>query len=159
MTRLVRASRRTARRVRTPRPGTQAGAPAPAIPPATRKRSPHIGSPAEQVKIEVHATGAVATVLISGDLDVISTPWLAARLTPVLASRPRRLIFDLAQVSFIDCAAARLIVSTGRSLPGRPVIRSPGRVARRLLEVTGLDQLCEIETPGQQPAPGHCDTR
>lgn len=96
----------------------------------------------------------MTTVVIRGDLDLTSTPSLAARLAPVLASRPRRLVFDLAQVGFTDVAAARLIISTSRSLPGRPVIRAPGLLVRRLLELTGLDGHCEIETPGQHPPGG-----
>lgn len=100
----------------------------------------------------------MTTVVIRGDLDLCSTPSLAARLGPVLASRPRRLVFDLARVGFIDCAAARLITSTSRSLPGRPVIRSPGPLVRRVLELTGLDSRCEIEMPGQNP-PGAAPSR
>lgn len=97
----------------------------------------------------MHATATVTTVVIRGDLDLSSTPALAARLAPVLASGPRRLVFDLAQAGFIDCAAARLITGTSRALPGRPVIRAPGPLVRRVLELTGLDSHCEIETPDQ----------
>ena len=55
--------------------------------------------------------------------------------------------FDLAGVSFMDCAAARLIVDTGRRLPGggRTVIRSATPAVRRLLALTGLDASCEFE--------------
>jgi anti-anti-sigma factor len=134
VTRPVRARRLTARWARPRRPGRQAG--------------PHVA-------IEVHTTAAVTTVVIRGDLDVTSTPRLAAQLTAVLAGRPRRLVFDLAQVGFIDCAAARLIAGTSRWLPGRPVIRSPGRLVCRVLELTGMDGHCDIEMPGLQPPAQH----
>lgn len=92
-------------------------------------------------------TGGTATVVISGELDLASTPSLAARLSQILVDEPQRLVFDMTRVSFIDCATARLIAGTVRSLPHgqRPVIRSPGPLVRRVLELTGLDGQCEIE--------------
>ena len=64
-------------------------------------------------------------------------------------ARPRRLVLEMSGVDFIDCAAARLIASTGRFLPEgrRPVIRHPSPVLRRLLELTGLAAHCEVDNP------------
>jgi anti-anti-sigma regulatory factor len=52
----------------------------------------------------------------------------------------------MAGVGFADCASVRLIVGTGRSLPegSRPVISRPRPVVRRVLQVTGLDTLCDL---------------
>ena len=73
--------------------------------------------------------------------------FLGQCLAPILAERPQYLVFDLDRVSFIDCAAARLITGTGRSLPAgrRPVIRPPSTAVRRILKLTGLDTHCEVE--------------
>ena len=94
-----------------------------------------------------------ATLVISGELDVTSTRLLSRQLARVLAGRPRRLVFDLSGVDFIDCAATRLIATTGRFLPDgrRPVICSPSPVVRRLLELTGLAAHCEIDDPAADP--------
>jgi anti-anti-sigma factor len=88
-----------------------------------------------------------ATVVISGELDLLSTPSLAEHLDQILASSPERLVFDLSRVSFIDCAAARLIAGTEASLPGdqRPVLRRPAPEVRRVFELTGLDACCETD--------------
>jgi anti-anti-sigma factor len=61
--------------------------------------------------------------------------------------KPRHLVFDMSRVSFIDCAAARLITGTGQHLPQgrRPIIHSPSRAVRRVLELTGLDARCHVE--------------
>ena len=53
-----------------------------------------------------------ATVVISGELDLLSTPSLAEHLGQIMASSPERWAFDLSRLSFIDCAAARLIAGT-----------------------------------------------
>jgi anti-anti-sigma factor len=85
--------------------------------------------------------------VIRGELDPASTPSLDALLARIRASAPQRLVIDMAGVGFIDCAAARLIAGAGRFLPRgqRPVIRRPGPLVRRILELTGLDGYCEIE--------------
>jgi anti-sigma B factor antagonist len=89
----------------------------------------------------------LTTVVISGDLDAATVPALSARLAPVLAHRPRRLVLDLAQVGFIDCAATRLLLSSGGFLPdgGRPLLRRPSPAVRRILNLTGMDTICDVE--------------
>lgn len=84
--------------------------------------------------------------MIVGELDPVSTPSLAAQLR-VLDSNLQRLVFDLGGVEFIDCAAARLLAGTGRSLPaGRlPVILFPNSLVRRVFQLTGLDRHVELE--------------
>jgi anti-anti-sigma factor len=90
-----------------------------------------------------------ATLVISGELDVTTTPLLSLQRAQILEGRPQCLVFDMSGVDFIDCAAARLIASTRRFLPEgrRPVIRSPSPVVRRLLELTGFAAQCEIDDP------------
>ena len=89
--------------------------------------------------------GAI-TVVLRGDLDISSRRWLAERLAETTGQQPWRLVVDMAEVGFADCASVRLIVATGRSLPGgsRPVISRPQPVVRRVLTVTGLDMLCDL---------------
>jgi anti-anti-sigma factor len=97
--------------------------------------------------IEIHMTARMVTVVISGELDFVTTPSLTTRLAQILENKPQRLVFDMNRVVYIDCAAARLIASTGQSLPHnrRPVIRCPSPLVRRVLELTGMDAHCEVE--------------
>ena len=105
--------------------------------------------PAPPMVIEAAVSAETATIVISGELDTATTPLLARRLTQILADGPQRLVFDMAEVGFIDCAAARLIAGTGRCLPPgrRPVIRRPSPAVRRILELTGLAAHCEVDGP------------
>ena len=98
----------------------------------------------------------VVGVVLWGEVDVTTVPSLSRFLEQVLERGPRKLVFDLAGVLFLDCAAARTIAGTGCALPGgqRPVLCRPRPVVRRLLSVTGLDAQCVIE-PGAPAAPTH----
>jgi anti-anti-sigma factor len=99
-----------------------------------------------RVTIEVDARAGTTTVVISGELDLVTMPYLAEQLALVSRDSPARLVFDLAGTSFMDCGSARLIAA-GQRLVGdqRPVIRRPGPAVLRILELTGLDARCEIE--------------
>ena len=117
--------------------------------PAGRRTGVVTGPPAPPLVIEAAVSAGTATVVISGELDAATAPLLARRLAQILADGPQRLVFDMAGVGFIDCAAARLVVGTGRCLPAgrRPVIRHPSPAVRRMLELTGLAAHCEADGP------------
>ena len=110
---------------------------------------PDPARPAQEsrVTIEVETGPGVTTIVVKGELDLVTMPYLATRLTLALRDRPGRLVFDLSETHFMDCGSARLIAGAGQRLPGggRPVIRRPGPGVRRVLELTGLDAHCEIE--------------
>ena len=101
---------------------------------------------ADRVAIEVDVGPGTTTVFISGELDLTTMLFVSEQLALVLETRPERLVLDLTRTGFLDCGSARMIVATGRSLPGgRPIIRRPSPGVRRILELTGLDAQCEIE--------------
>ena len=85
-------------------------------------------------------------IVLSGDLDIVNRSWLARHLAEIMRQEPQRLIFDLADVGFADSAALRLIVRTGQLLPAgrRAVITHPRPLIRRVLQITGLDTLCDL---------------
>jgi anti-anti-sigma factor len=105
------------------------------------------GLRAGRVVIEVESAPGAATIVIRGELDLVTMPFLAEQLTLISRDKPGRLVFDLAGTAFMDCGSARLIAGAGRWLPDgrRPVIRRPGRAVRRVFDLTGLDACCEIE--------------
>jgi anti-anti-sigma factor len=106
-------------------------------------QSPRTG----RISIEIKAGLETITILVGGELDLVTMPFLAEQLTLVSRDKPRRLVFDLARTDFMDCGSARLIAAAGKWLPEgrRPVIRRPCPGVRRILELTGLDAYCEIE--------------
>lgn len=92
-------------------------------------------------------TDGTVTVVLGGEFDVATEGFLADRLEEIRPVGPSRLTVDAAQVAFMDCASARLIAGTGRWLPAgtKPVIKCPSPIVRRLLQVSGIGRLCELE--------------
>jgi anti-anti-sigma factor len=115
----------------------------------------HTQPPPEQPGFAVTVSGETVTVTLSGEFDLTSEGFLAGCLDEVRQRGPRRLVFDGARVTFIECASARLIVGTDRWLPPgvKPVIARPSLVVRRVLQVSGLSARCELE-PGPTANPG-----
>ncbi len=99
------------------------------------------------ISVQVQWAKHDVTVILAGELDCASAPVLSARLAELLAKRPRRLVLDLANVVFMDCAGIGPIAKARQALPAdRPVIlRSPARRVRQLLRMTQLEQLFTIQ--------------
>src|SRR6201994_554434 len=71
-----------------------------------------------RVTIEVEARPGVTTIIVKGELDLVTMPYPAPRLPRALRDRPGRLVFDLSETHFMDCGSARLIAGAGQRLPG-----------------------------------------
>ena len=68
------------------------------------------------------------TILIRGELDLVTMPALAGQLALVSRDKPGRLVFDLAGTRFMDCGSARLIAGSGQWLrDGAPAAHPPPR--------------------------------
>ena len=120
-----------------------------------RDRPPRRAARSGRLRIRSGLTDGTATLTISGELDLLTAPLLSRALAEVLAREPERLVFELSQLGYADCAAARLIAYSAGSLPSgqRPVLRRPSFAIRRMFQLTGLDRLCDID-PDDEAAPG-----
>ena len=103
--------------------------------------------PARRPVVEETVTGETVTVVLRGEFDVTGEDFLSARLERIRQGRPRRLVFVMSQVAYMDCASARLIAGTGRWLPAgvKPVIGSPSPIVRRVLQLSGISAACEFK--------------
>jgi len=90
--------------------------------------------------------GETVTVVLRGELDVTSEGFLFGSLLRIREMRPSRLVFETAQVTYLDCASARLIADTGGWLPAgvKPVVSRPSPVVRRVLQASGIGTFCEF---------------
>ena len=91
-------------------------------------------------------TGETVIVILRGELDVTSERFLYGHLSRIGEMRPRRLVFEMAQVTYLDCVSARLIAGTGDWLPAgvKPVVSRPSPIVRRVLLASGIGAFCEL---------------
>jgi anti-anti-sigma factor len=99
------------------------------------------------LSVEITSHERTVTVVIYGELDVATAPLLRLLLKQLSESQPEHLVFELGGLRFADCGGARAIAEAGRlvSGDGRPVLRHARPAVRRVLELTGLDQLCRLD--------------
>jgi anti-sigma B factor antagonist len=89
----------------------------------------------------------VATVTVSGEIDLSTVDALSECLGDVVRRKPRQLVINLAEVRFLDSTGLHAFVRVRRELPEPcPVIlRSPQSQIRRVFEVTGLSPVFVFE--------------
>jgi anti-anti-sigma factor len=92
-------------------------------------------------------------VVVRGELDVATCRQLWSVMEEAMFHR-RRLLLDLPDTTFIDAGLVRLIIRAHRQLgqlKEAVVIRSPRAGSRKVLSMTGIDQLATIEDPALVP--------
>lgn len=96
-------------------------------------------------RITVDSAPRAKIVTASGELDAYVARDLAAALAE--ADTDRRLVVDLASVSFMDSTALGLLVRTVRERDHRGLdtrIVLPRGTARRIFEITALDEVLPV---------------
>lgn len=107
----------------------------------------------ENLQIAVRRAPGRTTVSLGGELDLATVWQLRVVLDAVVAERPRRLLLELAAVSFIDVTGLAVLVRTQQELAsagGTLTLRQPSRMLRRLLTV--LDLTDTLPTEREEPA-------
>lgn len=97
---------------------------------------------------EVREDEGCWVVALAGELDVASVPDLEDRLDEVVLERPRVVVVDMAEVTFIDSTGLGGLVRSARRVErvGAPlVLRAPGPTVRRVLRLTGVERMLLIE--------------
>lgn len=116
-------------------------------------------SPDSPLSVAVHWDAGETVIVLSGELDYLTAPYAAGQVGEVLDRRPPRLVLDLAAVSFIDSYGLnvmRVILKARQALKfeNRLVIRSPTVGIWRVLQLTGMDRMCVIDSGSRPPGNG-----
>jgi anti-sigma B factor antagonist len=95
-------------------------------------------------------------VTVIGEVDISNAHVLEDYLKDEIQSGQKDLSLNVAELSFIDSTGLavllnirKLLQSFDRSL----VLVSPSRAVERVLEMTGLDRIFQIETAGREEYP------
>lgn len=100
--------------------------------------------PAVGLDVLMSAEGATTVIVLRGEADIATLPVVVDALARVIADQDGDVVVDLAQTDFIDTAALRAVLRARHVLHGgerQLTLRSPSRIAARLLAVFGLSQL------------------
>lgn len=93
--------------------------------------------------------GPTTVITLAGDLDPATAPQLEAAITDVVAdSSVSRVVLDLEGLQFLDSSGLRVFVTAREALAGKGAelaLRSPTANTRRLLDITGLGEVMEVE--------------
>lgn len=108
--------------------------------------------------VSVTFVGDRAVLGVRGEVDILTAPGLGALVDAVIDQGYQFVVLDLAALEFMDASGLRVIVRAARSLHpagGELAIRSPSRMVRRMLDITGLTAVVHLEHPA--PAHGRLD--
>ena len=89
-----------------------------------------------------------AYVVLTGELDGATAPFLVRTLVEVNKTIEGDLVLDIKKLSFIDSTGLSVFVTQHKKLEAKGqklVIYAPSAMARRLFEITGLEQVLAIE--------------
>ncbi|MGW4897589.1 STAS domain-containing protein [Kitasatospora sp. NPDC004240] len=104
-------------------------------------------SAAPALRITTVATGSAAICRLEGEIDLDQRPKLEDALVQAVKDRPARLLVDLAGVGFCDSAGlnALLVTRADAETAGiRLILTAPPPQVRRLLEITGADEVFTV---------------
>jgi anti-sigma B factor antagonist len=100
------------------------------------------------LQIELSRSEAADLVAVRGELDAVSAPALASRLSQVVEDSAGALIVDLCDLSFLDSTGLNVLLTAFRRLRKRQramaVICPPGPV-RRVFELTRMLETLSIQ--------------
>ena len=100
--------------------------------------------PVVDLDVLLYDEGGSTLVVLRGEADICTLPVVVDALARVIAERDGNVVVDLAQTKFIDTAALRAVLRARQVLAGgerQLTLRSPSRIAGRLLSVFGLSHL------------------
>ncbi len=100
--------------------------------------------PTVQIDIHLDPTGA-QVVILSGELDSFKRCIASGAGESLPPQPPRRLIFDLTDLRFMDSAGIAVLIGAAAKA-SNVSLRNPSPIIRRVLEATGLSSVFSIES-------------
>lgn len=91
-------------------------------------------------------------VTVTGEVDMSNSQILENYLSDEIQSEQKDLLLNLAKLSFIDSTGLAVLLNTRRlvqSFDRSLMLVSPNQLVRRVLEITGLDAVFEIDRAGE----------
>ena len=98
---------------------------------------------------QVEIVGDNVEVSVAGEIDARGAATLQHRLEDLIASTIGTIVLDMHRVTFIDSMGIRALIEVHRHLRAQRrslVLRELSAQARRVLDISGADQILEFST-------------
>jgi anti-anti-sigma factor len=105
--------------------------------------------PIEPFLVTVGIESDRVVIGVRGELDTSTAPPLSAVLTAVVAMGHADLVLDFTKLSFMGAAGLGVIAGLSNSMQqrdGRLALRNPSAAVRRVLDITGVGSLVQLES-------------
>jgi anti-sigma B factor antagonist len=106
---------------------------------------------APPLQVFVSRGESTTRVVLAGELDGATALFLSEQLRQVTADLVGDLTMDIGLLTFIDSTGLSLLVSLHKQLQARErtfTVRDPTPMARRLFQITGLDDVLTLVPAG-----------
>lgn len=100
------------------------------------------------LRIEVADTTSPTTVVLVGEVDLVTAPRVREALIAIANSGETKVVVDMTNVTFMDSVGLSALVGPlkrFRTKNGQIVLRSPTPSVRKVFEITGLTRVFRIE--------------
>jgi anti-sigma B factor antagonist len=97
--------------------------------------------------VEISSDAQGSRVTLSGELDLVSAPYLQQVLDQLCRQRPPDIVLDLSGLKFLSAAGLSVFLRADAHLRadgGRLILTRPGRLVRQMLAITELDTVLTI---------------
>jgi anti-sigma B factor antagonist len=85
-----------------------------------------------------------STITLSGEIDIATIDPITSAVENQINTGVRHIIFDLCEVTFLDSTALALFAQTARRID-RVTLAHPNDMIRRMIELTGLGAVLDVE--------------
>lgn len=118
------------------------------------------GGSMDEFEVSAEVDGAHAVVVVTGEIDAVTTPMLKEKLMKLVATGVERVVVDLTSVTFIESVGLGILVAARKRLAAGDknlclVIGDNQRNIRVPFEITRLDQVFPIH-PTREAAVQDC---
>lgn len=92
---------------------------------------------AEVVAVSYRVDDGTLVIDLAGELDTSTAPRVRAQVARLLSTRPGHVVFDLANLAFMDSSGIAVLLYAAGEVE-RVGVRNPSPTTRRALAATGL---------------------